>query len=580
LSPIPGRGGAVGVNASPDADDASFLLTPGLSDATNWTLVSQSKQSQFAGAVLSVNDTTTNPCSDGPDVVLAAPGASGTSAQTWVVGSAPHPPGTMPIAFKRMGGVVPDASAGSWVFPEKEGLTVVFNNSIFTQAGWVLECGLNLSDWQAQDPSHDPGTTVGPFPPDDDLIAASRIVLGLATTSSTAAAAAVDAAAPPPASAPPRPQLYTKLGAIEVGTYENTLFYYDGRIYNVENIACSFPEHAGVWQPEVFGNHSYARIRDFATGAIVANVTNSVGFGFVSAFVDYDLGASTGTVWLFGTPADRCGGNGAPTTVQSWRSRDLVHWQTAMAFDYGHTTHNVQVTRVAALGGAPPAEREAWAAAAAASPAAAVAPPGAYVMFLECFAWAINLNADGDLSHGWTLLANTSAPPGAPCGGPSFTYSPLDGYFYHLTGGNVVWLVRSQDFRSWQVSDPSPFLAPSAGDALIAPFQNFAAVAARKGSPPAAHVGVPEPDPFVPFQPVWMSNWTSWSMNSNDADFCCMHADVASAHLIWGASTQGRRPLPPLDGSDASTNSVATAAMPLTELLAAYFSAPSSRREA
>ena len=384
------------------------------------------------------------------------------------------------------------------------------------------------------------------------------------------------------------PPLYTKLGAVEVGTYENTVFYFGGRLYNVENIACSFPEHAGVWQPAAFGNHSYARIRDFETGAVLANLSNSVGFGFVSAFVDYDAGASTGTAWLFGTPADRCGGNGAPTTVQAWSSRDLLHWETALAFDYGKVTHNVQVTRVAPMGGASAAERKAWAlrrsgragdgrqrsAGEPAPAASSLLPAGTYVMFLECFAWAVHDGNDSDLSRGWTLLANTSAPPGAPCGGPSFVYSPRDDYFYHLTGGNVVWLVRSQDFRTWEVSTPSPFLAPSAGDALIAPFQNFAAAAARKGSPPAAHVGVPEPFPFVPFDPVWMTNWTSWSENSNDADFCCMHRDVTSSYIIWGASTQGRHPAPPLTGTDASTNSVATAAMPLDELLAAYFASP------
>jgi hypothetical protein len=133
----------------------------------------------FPSFVLSVNSSETNPCSDGPDVILAAPGAPGATAQTWIVGSAPHPPGTMAIAFKRMGGVAPDASAGSWVYPEKEGLTVVYNNSIFTNAGWVLECGLNLTDWQAQGDWLDPGSTVGPMPPDDELIAVARTVLGL-----------------------------------------------------------------------------------------------------------------------------------------------------------------------------------------------------------------------------------------------------------------------------------------------------------------------------------------------------------------------------------------------------------------
>ena len=159
-----GAGAAAGAAAMRPlgTDLADKLLAPGLADPTNWTLVSQSKSAP-AGAVLSVAATQTNPCADGPDVVLAAPGASGE----------------MMISFKRMGGVAPDAAAGSWVYPEKEGLTVVYNNSIYTKAGWVLECGLNLTDWQAQAPDHDPGSTVGPMPPDDDLIAAARRVLGL-----------------------------------------------------------------------------------------------------------------------------------------------------------------------------------------------------------------------------------------------------------------------------------------------------------------------------------------------------------------------------------------------------------------
>ena len=175
LSPIPGSGGRVGIVAGADVDDASWVLTPGLADPTNWTLVLQSKSSP-PGLVLSVNSSQSSPCSDGPDAVLAAPGAPGATAQTWSVG---HPSGTMAISFKRMGGVAPDASAVSYVYPEKEGLTVVYNNTIFTQAGWVLECGLNLTDWQAQSEWHDPGSTVAPFPEDEVLIAAARAVLGL-----------------------------------------------------------------------------------------------------------------------------------------------------------------------------------------------------------------------------------------------------------------------------------------------------------------------------------------------------------------------------------------------------------------
>ena len=167
-------------------------------------------------------------------------------------------------------------------------------------------------------------------------------------------------------------------------------------------------------------------------------------------------------------------------------------------------------------------------------------------MFLECFTWAINNNADGNLTYGWSILQGTVPPAGAPCGGPSMAYSPLDDYYYILTGGNVVRLYRTQDFSTWAESSPAPFIAPSEGDAAVAPYCDFPALALVDGSPPAAHVGVPEPFPRRPFLPYWAgSNWSSWSQNSNDADICCMHADVPVAYVVWGASTQGRPPQPP-----------------------------------
>lgn len=146
--------------------------------------------------------------------------------------------------------------------------------------------------------------------------------------------------APPPP--PPSPPLYERLGAIEVGTYENTLVYWHGQILVLENIACSFHGHAGEYWPEIYGNHSYARLRDFETGVVLANVTSTLTFGFVSAFADYE----TDTLWLFGTPADRCLGNGHAQSVQSWWTTDptLQSWSTAMAVDLGaKSTYNVEV---------------------------------------------------------------------------------------------------------------------------------------------------------------------------------------------------------------------------------------------
>ena len=302
--------------------------------------------------------------------------------------------------------------------------------------------------------------------------------------------------------------------------------------------------------------------------SVLVNITSTRGFGFLSALTEYD----TGTLWLFGTPADRCQGNGDATTVQAWWTTDptLQAWSTALAFDYGKHTYNVQVTKVAPPPGLPEHLRASRAAAIAQGTAAAGLPPHRYAMFLEEFAWAIN-NGD-DLTTGWVLLNGTRPPPGAPAGGPMMVYSGYDTFYYILTGGNTVHLYRTQNFYDWTESNPSPFIAPSEGDAAVAPFSDFPARALFRGTPANAHVGVPSPGPLRAFDPWWMGqNWTAWVRNSNDGDMCCMHANVTTAYVVWGASTQGRPPGPPLNGPDAGTNSIGTADMPLHEMLTKYF---------
>jgi hypothetical protein len=386
---------------------------------------------------------------------------------------------------------------------------------------------------------------------------------------------------PPP---PPSPPLYKRVGSIDVGTFENTLFYWEGRILNVENIPCGYWDHAGVWEPAVFGNHSYARIRDFQTGEVLVNVTATIGFGFVTAFPDYDRGI----LYLFGVASDRCRGNGQAQDVWTWWTSDPAladaSFRTATAFQLNQTTYNVGVSLVGPLPRGPAGSagssdsnvHAAWLGMHARvrhDKGARPLPPHNFVMMLECFHFAIN--AGTNLTSGWVLLPNTTVPAGAPCGGPTMRYNPNDGYYYILTGGTYVHMYRTLDFVAWEESNPSPFITPAEGDAEVAPFQDFPAAATIKGSPPNLHVGVPQPYPRRPFTPYWQgSNWTSWVENSNDADICCLHANVSdAAYIIWGASTQGRPPKPPLTGTDAGTNAVAIAqGLPLWEMLSAYFS--------
>lgn len=100
----PDNQGKVGVNTNPNADDATWQLIPGLTSSTNWTFVTQSKN--FQGNVMSLGRTNTNPCNDGPDIIIANSGAGNVDTQTWVVGAPPPPPPPPPTTVTVSAGTV------------------------------------------------------------------------------------------------------------------------------------------------------------------------------------------------------------------------------------------------------------------------------------------------------------------------------------------------------------------------------------------------------------------------------------------------------------------------------------------
>jgi hypothetical protein len=262
--------------------------------------------------------------------------------------------------------------------------------------------------------------------------------------------------APMPSPAPPHPvppsrtRLYTTRGAIEVDTNENTMFLWHAELYVLENIPCYYSQHASRWDP-AYANASYARIRRFDNGEVVVNVSSSISFGFVSAFVDEDLD----TVWLFGSACNRCppppgqpkqpqgcrsGGHGSGGAVQVWSNRpdktSLLHWDSTAASGTANT-FNVEVTRVRST---------------AQEQQAAGLPPHRYAMILEISdRFAINNNADGDLAKGWDPIPGAVNPHGEGCecnGGPSIRWNPLDSMYYAILGGHHVELVRTRDFKT------------------------------------------------------------------------------------------------------------------------------------
>lgn len=343
-----------------------------------------------------------------------------------------------------------------------------------------------------------------------------------------------------PLPAPPAPKPYQVQGSYEVGTLENSLFSWKGALYLLENVNSGYAANAGVWFPE-FKNHSYARIRRFDNGVVVCNISSSIGYGFVSAYPDYEHDR----VWLFGTNHDRSGKgprSGYPCpgkTVTAWWSAggaDLTHWGRACTDAV--SADNVEVASVAL----PPH----------------TLPAHTHVMSDECPGFRIiNATADGNLTKGWTTVPGSKK---GPCGGPStrWTYDPQNksaGYYYRITGGHHVMLARSRDLRDpWQ---SVTMIQPTQPDATVAPFAGFPRTYKSKG-----------------FE-LNIQHWTAWDRNSNDADVCCMDPSwVNGSYVIWGASTQGGAPDPPVPRNQSQTNVVGTSPQPLAELLDAFFPLP------
>ena len=161
------------------------------------------------------------------------------------------------------------------------------------------------------------------------------------------------------------------------------------------------------------------------TGNVISNISQSIGFGFPAAFVDYDHEQ----LWISATGFDRANcayskkGQGPPfpmpanytlpgcTRIQtipnsgatsgSWvggvfvfNSTDLRTWQRHKT-DVKWSGPNTDIGRVYDS---------------PTHPTPANLPPHRYVMATEAGeTWAVNNNADGDLTSGWKTLSKSQA---------------------------------------------------------------------------------------------------------------------------------------------------------------------------
>jgi hypothetical protein len=306
------------------------------------------------------------------------------------------------------------------------------------------------------------------------------------------AAALLLAAAAAPALA--APMLPTKLGIYDYFTDETSPLLFNGVPLLMESIVWDSPEHAGHWLPAFNSSAtcaSYFRVRNVATNAVLANVSASCNHAFGFGLVLPGEGEGGGDlIQLWGTPWNRqqalppssarrrrrgrVGWSGpcdtpGNCTVNAFSSSDLVNWAAAVpAATPRYAVYNTDVAPVAAP--STPA--------AAARAAAAGLPPMRWIMALEdgpsgSFAYSNDVAPTNNGS--WTFLDpavyNLGHPgqPGQVGSCPSVRYDPSSGYFYVLTGGYVIFVLRSTDLRGpWELA-ATPLLSPDAADCALAP---------------------------------------------------------------------------------------------------------------
>lgn len=318
--------------------------------------------------------------------------------------------------------------------------------------------------------------------------------------------------------------------------------------------------HAEQWD-KTFLNHSYIRIRDMETGVVVSNISTSIGFGFGAAMVDYDHG----NLWISATANDRASITPrpyGPPTDHDPECKFGSHWECNGVWVFNSSDLKTWTRRKSDVAWSGPNTGMARVYPSAAHPTPPNLPPHRYVMATEKgTTWAVNNNADGDLSTGWLTLPAAKASGGSlAC--PAVRYLPSDGYYYTVSGGNAISLMRSRDLLTWETASgpAAPFIQASAADIKVA--RNVMSSAAANLAYGQANLS--------------FGNRSIWDKDANDADLCCESWGGASpekggpeiAYVLWGADGQGSSGW--VAGPEGFA-AIGTANMTLEKLLQSYF---------
>jgi len=269
-----------------------------------------------------------------------------------------------------------------------------------------------------------------------------------------AALLAAARAAPPPAVA--------KLGVYDYFTEESTPVIFNGALLMLESIPTAYP----FYDPAFAACSAYFRVRDMRTLAVVVNITATCGMAFGAATVIPGAGGASDTLLVTGTEWDRrsllgagwsgpcAGASPANCTVHLFssasRALEDASWVQHAAVRVPFSVYNTDPLRVPAR----------------------AASPFRWVMALEAGGTGRFLASAADDptdAAAWALLDEAHTLPRAPDVGSCPALRHDGAYFYYLTGGTDIHILRSADLRNWTESPRHVLSHGDPGDCVVAP---------------------------------------------------------------------------------------------------------------
>ena len=296
-----------------------------------------------------------------------------------------------------------------------------------------------------------------------------------------------------------RAQPVTKLGVYDYFIDESSPVLFNGALLMFESVVRSSPSWAGYWLPAFANCSSYFRVRDMRSLSVIVNITATCEHAFGAATVVRGAaGAAGDTLLVSGTPwvRDNAPPPGSPSRL-AWSGPCADGSNCTVDFFFSSS---------------PALEDASWAARA---PGIRVpfgvynndvmpVPPSAgspwkWVMALETTAETARFLASGaddptDVGA-WAVLNASHTVPGLPDVGSCPSLRHDGAFFYYLTGGSNIQILRSPDLLGWTPAARSVLRHADPGDCVVAPawFGPYvpAGVAAQKlaGCGPAGNFG-------------------------------------------------------------------------------------------